>query len=59
MQLKGYKWKNKGSFGILNIISDHVTSCIYDSNYKRILPLMIKSLDIICSLSKDEKGIYA
>ena len=32
---------------------------IYDYNYKRALPLMIESLDIIFSFFKDEKGIYA
>ena len=32
---------------------------IYDYNYKLALTLIKESLDIICSSSKDEKGMYA
>ena len=31
---------------------------IYDSKYKGSLPLMKYSLDLICSLSKDDKGVF-
>ena len=32
---------------------------IYDSNYKIELPLIKEYLNIICSPSKEEKGIYS
>ena len=42
---------------------NHAVSIIgcqkYDSNYKRAFYLIKQSMDIICSLSKDKKGMYA
>ena len=34
-------------------------NCIYDSTYRRELPFMKEYVDIICSLSKDDKYMYA
>ena len=45
--------------GNVNHVVIIIGCCIYYSNYKRALPFIKESLDIIFSPSKDEKGMYA